>query len=66
MNNTTLELGGAPEENRPEAVALPPKSEILAASPDVRAILYAETLERIAAAGGETAVDLGWLRGPLE
>jgi hypothetical protein len=42
---------------------LPPESVLATASLDQRAILYAETLERIAAAG-ET-VDPGWLRAAV-
>jgi hypothetical protein len=61
-NTTNLELGNAPEE-KPGAWALPPKAEILAANPEVRAILYAETLERIAAAGEE--VDAAWVQGAI-
>jgi hypothetical protein len=56
-NNPTIEP--EPEENKPRW-ALPPESVLATASLDQRAILYAETLERIAAAG-ET-VDPGWVR----
>ena len=62
QDNDNLELGAPPEENKP-LWALPPEAEIRAAPPDVRAILFGETLERIAAAG-ET-VDPGWLRAAV-
>src|SRR5262249_23623246 len=62
-NDTTLELGEPPEENKPHW-ALPPASEIRAATPDVRAILYAETLARVAAAG-EKIPGRGWPRAAV-
>jgi len=65
-NDTILEPSKTRDENGSSSGpfwALPPQSEILAATPDQRAILYAETLARIAAAG-ET-VDPGWLRSAV-
>jgi hypothetical protein len=62
-NTDSLERDTPPAENKhPAAWALPPATEILAATRDQKAILYAETLARLAAAG-ETNPDLGWLRG---
>ena len=56
-NDNNIEPGDAPEETKPHW-ALPPEAEILRANPEVRAILYAETLSLIAAAGEE--VNPGW------
>src|SRR5262249_38100905 len=62
-NNNIIEPGKTPDETPPGSWALPPEAEILRANPEVRAILYAETLARITAAGEE--IDPGWVRGAI-